>query len=61
MHLVVEQTGGDEVAIGVLGSFADGGEKELGGYLERWRASHPHAAVAPVADPLSPAPELEPW
>jgi hypothetical protein len=49
------------VSVGVLGSFADGGAKELDDHLERWRASHPDAAVAPVADPLGPVPELEPW
>jgi hypothetical protein len=36
---VVEQVGGDTVAVGVLGSFADGGELELTIFLLAWQAA----------------------
>jgi hypothetical protein len=37
-NVVVQRVGDDEIAVGVLGSFADGGVRELSGYLEDWQA-----------------------
>ncbi len=36
---VVEQVGGNTVAVGVLGSFADGGELELTRFLLAWQSA----------------------
>ena len=44
-HYVVKQVGGDTVAIGVLGSFADGGELDLTLFLLAWQAAHPAATI----------------
>jgi hypothetical protein len=42
-HYVVKQVGGDRIAVGVLGSFADGGALELRLFLAAWQAAHPAA------------------
>ncbi len=38
VQYVVEQTAPDTVAVSVLGSFADGGERELKQFLAEWRS-----------------------
>ena len=40
-HYVVKQIHDDTVAVSVLGSFADGGERELIRFLESWQVTHP--------------------
>lgn len=40
---VVKQVGGDTIAVGVLGSFADGGALELRLFLAAWQAAYPEA------------------
>ena len=42
---VVKQVSGDTVAVGVLGSFADGGELDLTLFLLAWQAAHPEATI----------------
>jgi hypothetical protein len=42
---VVKQVGGDRVAVGVLGSFADGGELDLTLFLVAWQAAHPETTI----------------
>jgi hypothetical protein len=59
VNLVVQQSEAGELAVGVLGSFADGGAGELGQYLEQWRASHPEVAVARVAEQVGPLPLVQ--
>ena len=54
MNLVVQQAGAGEFAVGVLGSFADGGAGELGEYLEQWSLAHPEVALARVAEQSTP-------
>jgi hypothetical protein len=44
-HYVVKQTGPDTVAVGVLGSFKDGGELDLTLFLQAWQAAHPTATI----------------
>ena len=44
-HYVVKQTGADNVAVGVLGSFVDGGELDLTLFLLAWRAAHPQTTI----------------
>lgn len=44
-HYVVKQTGADELAVGVLGSFVDGGELDLMLYLLAWQAAHPGTTI----------------
>jgi hypothetical protein len=44
-HYVVQQTGSDTVAVGVLGSFRDGGELDLTLFLLAWQAAHPAATI----------------
>jgi hypothetical protein len=45
VRYVVKQVGDDKVAVGVLGSLADGGALELGLFLEAWQAAHPEATI----------------
>jgi hypothetical protein len=45
VHYVVKQVGDDTVAVGVLGSLADGGASELRLFLEAWQAAHPEATI----------------
>ena len=40
-HYVVKQIHENMVAVSVLGSFADGGERELTRFLEAWQETHP--------------------
>jgi hypothetical protein len=54
VNLVVQAAGAGEVAVGVLGSYADGGAGELGEYLEQWSVAHPQVDVARVAERSSP-------
>jgi hypothetical protein len=42
---VVEQVGGDTVAVGVLGSFADGGELELTLFLLAWQSARAATSI----------------
>ena len=42
---VVQQVRDDAVAVGVLGSFADGGELDLTLFLAAWRQAHPNVAL----------------
>jgi hypothetical protein len=42
---VVKQVGGDTVAVGVLGSYADGGELDLTLFLLAWQAAHPETTI----------------
>lgn len=44
-HYVVKQVGPDTLAVGVLGSFVDGGELDLTLFLLAWRAAHPQTTV----------------
>ena len=44
-HYVVKQAGADTVAVGVLGSFKDGGELDLTLFLLAWQAAHPHTTI----------------
>ena len=44
-HYVVNQQAEDEVAVSVLGSFADGGELELTLFLRAWQHAHPHVTA----------------
>ena len=44
-HYVVKKTGADNVAVGVLGSFVDGGELDLTLFLLAWRAAHPQTTI----------------
>jgi hypothetical protein len=44
-HYVVKQAGADELAVGVLGSFADGGELDLTLFLLAWQAAHPATTI----------------
>jgi hypothetical protein len=44
-HYVVKQTGADTVAVGVLGSFVDGGELDLTLFLLAWQAAHPQTTI----------------
>ena len=39
VRTAIERVGGDAVAVGVLGSFADGGELELTRFLLAWQAA----------------------
>lgn len=59
MNLVVQEADAGEVAVGVLGSYADGGAGELGEYLEQWSVAHPEVELAPVAEHSSPPPPLD--
>lgn len=59
VNLVVQEAGAGEVAVGVLGSFADGGAGELGEYLEQWSVAHPDADLARVAEHSGPPPLLD--
>jgi hypothetical protein len=59
VNLVVQQAGAGEVAVSVLGSFADGGAGELDEYLEQWSVAHPDVAVARIADDSSAPPLLD--
>ena len=54
MNLVVQQAGAGELAVGVLGSFADGGACELGHYHEQWSPAHPDVAVSRVPEHSGP-------
>lgn len=40
VHYVVKKRSADSVHVGVLGSFADGGERDLERFLGPWRAAH---------------------
>jgi hypothetical protein len=40
-HYVVKPQGEDEIAVSVLGSFADGGQLELTLFLVAWQSAHP--------------------
>jgi hypothetical protein len=40
-HFVVGAVGTDVVTVGVLGSFADGGQGDLKRFLRAWRTEHP--------------------
>ena len=42
---VVKQVDGDTVAVGVLGSFADGGDLDLTLFLLAWQAAHPATTI----------------
>ena len=44
-HYVVKQVGADTVAVGVLGSFKDGGELDLTLFLLAWEAAHPQTTI----------------
>lgn len=44
-HYVVKQAGSDTVAVGVLGSFTDGGELDLTLFLLAWQAAHPSTTI----------------
>ena len=44
-HYVVKQVGDDRIAVGVLGSFADGGELDLTLFLLAWQAAHPETTI----------------
>jgi hypothetical protein len=44
-HYVVKQAGADRVAVGVLGSFVDGGELDLTLFLLAWQAAHPGTTI----------------
>lgn len=44
-HFVVQRQADDHVAVGVLGSFADGGEMELVLFLAAWQKAHPDVVV----------------
>ncbi len=48
VNLVVQRIGRDELAVGVLGSFADGGAREFAGYVAEWATDHPGVAVLRV-------------
>jgi hypothetical protein len=45
VQYVVKQIGDDKVAVGVLGSLADGGALELRLFLEAWQAAHPQVTI----------------
>jgi hypothetical protein len=49
-HYVVKRQGEDEIAVSVLGSFADGGELELTLFLVAWQKAHPQTAFVKPAD-----------
>ena len=44
-HYVVKQAGADTLAVGVLGSFKDGGELDLTLFLLAWQAAHPSTTI----------------
>jgi hypothetical protein len=44
-HYVVKRAGSDTVAVGVLGSFIDGGELDLTLFLLAWQAAHPPTTI----------------
>ncbi len=44
-HYVVKQAGPDTLAVGVLGSFTDGGELDLTLFLLAWQAAHPPTTI----------------
>ena len=44
-HYVVKQAGADTLAVGVLGSFTDGGELDLTLFLLAWQAAHPPTTI----------------
>ena len=44
-HYVVKQASADSVAVGVLGSFSDGGELDLTLFLLAWQAAHPQTTI----------------
>jgi len=44
-HYVVKQAGADTLAVGVLGSFNDGGELDLTLFLLAWQAAHPSTTI----------------
>ena len=44
-HYVVKQVGPDTLAVGVLGSFKDGGELDLTLFLLARRAAHPQTTI----------------
>ena len=49
-HYVVKQQAEDEIAISVLGSFADGGDFELTLFLRAWQRTHPNVTAELVGD-----------
>ena len=57
--LVVARTAELEISVGVLGSFADGGARELAAHLDRWRAHHPNVEVQLERSSLTPAADFE--
>jgi hypothetical protein len=61
VNLVVQQLDGDHLAVGVLGSFVDGGAREFEGYLGEWRADHPDVVVSRIASEHQSPPPLVDW
>jgi hypothetical protein len=57
--VVVEPLAEREVAVGVLGSFADGGRQELERYLAPWLLAHPGAGIEFVQDEAAEIPSVE--
>ena len=51
-HFVVGAVGTDVVTVGVLGSFADGGEDDLRRFLRAWRTEHPGIETSIELDDL---------
>jgi hypothetical protein len=56
---VVARTAELEISVGVLGSFADGGARELATHLDRWRLRHPDVEVQLERSSLTPAADFE--
>lgn len=50
VSLVVQPLEADLLAIGVLGSFADGGVRVVEGYLDEWNAGSRRGAAQLVSD-----------
>ena len=57
--VVAERFDDREVAVGVLGSFADGGRMELERYLAPWLRAHPAAVLEFVPEEPSIVPSVE--
>jgi hypothetical protein len=56
---VVARTAELEISVGVLGSFADGGARELATHLDRWRLHHPDVEVQLEKSSVTPVGDLE--
>ena len=50
VHYVVERRSATELAVSVLGSYADGGELDVTLFLRAWQAAHPNVEVELLRD-----------